>query len=95
MPQSSKQLVQRFNARLSEIEKQLSSLKAERELLLSVGKATAGTVSRPGRVKTKATISAASRKRMAAARKAKWAKAKRLGLKNLAELAAHEKKEGK
>lgn len=74
---------------LQRIERLTSQKKAIDKELARIVAATNGTASRKARVK-KSGVSGAGRKRMAEAKRKLWARAKKLGLKSLADLKKHD-----
>lgn len=97
MALTTKKVVGWLQARLAEIDSQLAALQDEKAYLkgatsgLYRGAKRKATIKELKKVK-KRVLSAASRKRISAARKKAWAEVKKLGLKSLADLKAHKSK---
>jgi hypothetical protein len=89
-----------IRAKLREVEAQIKALEVERALLTNANAALHRGAKRKVKLKEltkgkKKGLSAASRKRISAARKKAWAKVKKHGLKDLADLKAYKAKHAK
>lgn len=95
VPITTSNLARQVRERLRQIESQLKRLQTEREeLRAAVSSKPTNASAAPHMPTNSAKPSAAIRNALSKAKKAEWAEVRRLGLRSLAELVAHRRKQG-